>query len=256
MNKHLQNLKKLEFVITYSCTGRCRHCSEGGRVSGAEHIDPVFAADAVIRIAAEYRINEVMTFGGEPLLYPQAVFGIHRAARDAGVDRRVVITNGYFTKDADHLAYVADGLSECGVNDILLSVDAFHQETIPVDAVRNFASMIQSRDIPIRVQPAWLVSSDHDNPYNNKTRELLRSFHGMGIRENEGNVVFCEGNAKKYLSEYFIHTSLKNPYIEDPRDLRCLSFGPGGELFGSNIYSKDVMDILCEYKASDTDVSI
>lgn len=29
MNPYLENLEKIEFVVTYACTGRCRHCSEG-----------------------------------------------------------------------------------------------------------------------------------------------------------------------------------------------------------------------------------
>ena len=51
----------------------------------------------------------------------------------------------------------------------------------------------------MRLQPAWLVSYTDDNPYNRKTRELLDSFQHMEISENEGNIIFPEGNAIKYL---------------------------------------------------------
>ena len=33
--------------MTYACTGRCKHCSEGDHTSCGEHIDPQIAADAV-----------------------------------------------------------------------------------------------------------------------------------------------------------------------------------------------------------------
>ena len=65
MNQYLKNLNKIEFVVTYACTGRCKHCSEGEHTSCGEHIDSQIAADAVRRIAAEYDIKTVMTFGGE-----------------------------------------------------------------------------------------------------------------------------------------------------------------------------------------------
>ena len=54
------------------------------------------------------------------------------------------------------------------MNDLLLSVDAFHQETIPLDVVKQFATEAKRCGIPIRLQPAWLRSTMDDNPYNRK----------------------------------------------------------------------------------------
>ena len=47
MNPYLKNLKKIEFVITNACTGRCKHCSEGDHTACGERIDPETAASAV-----------------------------------------------------------------------------------------------------------------------------------------------------------------------------------------------------------------
>ena len=96
MNPYLKKLNKIEFVVTYACTGRCKHCSEGDHASCGERIDPEIAADAVRKIATEYDIQTVMAFGGEPLLYPDAVYSIISAARESGVSHRQVITNGFF----------------------------------------------------------------------------------------------------------------------------------------------------------------
>ena len=57
MNQYLKNLQKIEFVVTYACTGRCRHCSEGDHTNCGERIDPVIAADAVRKIAAKYDVK-------------------------------------------------------------------------------------------------------------------------------------------------------------------------------------------------------
>ena len=130
MNRYLKNLNKIEFVTTNACTGRCKHCSEGNHTSCGERIDPEIAADAVRKIGGEYDIKTVMTFGGEPLLCPDAVYAIMKTAKELNIPRRQVITNGYFSKNADEIRQVAEGLALCGVNDLLLSVDAFHQETI------------------------------------------------------------------------------------------------------------------------------
>ena len=250
MNQCLKNLNKIEFVVTYACTGRCKHCSEGDHSSCGERIDPQIAADAMRKIVAEYDIKTVMTFGGEPLLYTDAVYAIMTAAKELNIPKRQVITNGYFSKNADKMADVAQRLASCGVNDLLLSVDAFHQETIPLDVVKQFAAEAKKCGIAIRLQPAWLRSAVDDNPYNRKTREILDSFADMGISVNEGNVIFPEGNALKYLAEYFTDKLPENPYVEDPRDVRCLSFEPNGNVLGGNVYERDIMEIIKDYEPS------
>ena len=247
MNQYLKKLNKIEFVVTYACTGRCRHCSEGDHASCGERIDPKIAADAVRKIAAEYDIQTVMTFGGEPLLYTDAVKRIMTAAKELNVPKRQVITNGYFSKSIDKIREVAQLLAACGVNDLLLSVDAFHQETIPPHVVKIFAIEAKTCGIPIRLSPAWLVSAVDDNPYNVKTREILDSFADLDIPVGEGNVIFPEGNALKFLAEYFTDEIPENPYAEDPRDVRCVSFEPNGDVLGGSVYECDIMEIVNNY---------
>ncbi len=246
-NQYLKNLNKIEFVVTYACTGRCKHCSEGEHSSCGERINPQIAADAVRKIAAEYDVKTVMAFGGEPLLYPDAVCAIMTLAKELNIPKRQVITNGYFSKNVEKIRDVAEQLAACGVNDLLLSVDAFHQETIPLDVVKQFAAEAKKCGIPIRLQPAWLVSDTDDNSYNIKTREILDSFADMEIPVGEGNIIFPEGNAMKYLAEYFTDTLPENPYVEDPRDVRCVSFSPNGDILGGNVYERDIMEIIKNY---------
>lgn len=246
-NKYLANLNKIEFVVTDACTGRCKHCSEGDHVACGERIDPQTAFNAVMRVAAEYDIKTVMAFGGEPLLCTDAVYAIMTSARDSGVPRRQVITNGYFSKDVEYISSVARQLADCGVNDLLLSVDAFHQETIPLDTVKIFAAEALKCGIPMRLSPAWLVSREDDNPYNKKTREILKELAELTIPVGEGNVVFPEGNALRYLAEYFAAGAPENPYVDDPEDIRCLSFSANGDVIDGNVYQRDIMQILNDY---------
>ena len=248
MNEYLKNLNKVEFVLTYACTGRCKHCSVGDHNDCTERIDPKIAADAVRKIAAEYGIETVMTFGGEPLLHTEAVYAIMNAAKEMNITRRQVITNGYFSNAPHRIREVAECLAECGVNDLLLSVDAFHMETIPIDTVRLFAYEVKRCGISVRLQPAWLVSSDDKNGYNLETRRILDSFADMGICENDGNVIFPEGNALKYLAEYFPDFRPENPYVEDECDLHCISFSPDGSVLNGNVYRNDITEIMGDYK--------
>ena len=248
-NPYTQNLSRIEFVITYACTGRCKHCSEGEHSADGVHIDGDVAAESIRKTAAQYRIESVMTFGGEPLLYPAEVCKIHAAAREAGIPKRQLITNGFFSRDDGKIQDVAGRLAECSVNDILLSVDAFHQETIPLAPVMSFArAALAAGSQRVRAHPAWLTDQAASNPYNDKTREILSAFSGMGVEISEGNIIFPSGNARKYLKEYFDPgLPQRNPYEEDPRDIRAVCVNPNGDVLGGNIYTKGLTEILANH---------
>ena len=249
MNPYIRNLNKIEFVVTMACTGRCRHCSEGDHDGFTEHIDKTIAVEAVRKICSFYDISTVMTFGGEPLLYPETVCAIHQTAASLGVPKRQVITNGYFSKDRDRIKTVALSLADSGVNALLLSVDAFHQETIPLDTVMLFAEYAINSGIPVKLQPAWLVSAGDPNPYNEKTKEIIRAFEPLHIPLNQGNVIFPSGNALKYLREYFDdNTAPFSPYEEDPEDIKTISIGAKGDVLNGNVYKTDILDIIRTYR--------
>lgn len=249
MNEYLKNLNRIEFVITDSCTGKCKHCSQGSHISSA-HINDERAVQAIYDICGNYKINSLMTFGGEPLLYPETVCKIHSAARKMNIKQRDIITNGYFSKNADRIHRVAEMLAESGVNNICLSVDAFHQETVPLQYVTEFAQAVLKTGVHVYTHPAWLVSVDDNNPYNVKTREILAKFSELGIRQSEGNVIFPRGNALKYLGEYFKDKpQVVNPYYENPKDMKAISFSANGNVLNGNINDQPILEIIDNYRA-------
>lgn len=249
MNKYFENLNRIEFVITYACTGRCKHCSEGEHLALGEHIHDEKAIELVKCVAEKYQIDSLMTFGGEPLIYPETVCAIHSVAKEMKIPKRQLITNGFFSKDIDKIKLVAQNLVQSGVNDILLSVDAFHQETIPIEPVKIFAEEIQKSGVRIRVHPAWLVNKEHDNPYNRKTVKILEKFKESGFQESSGNVIFPGGNALKYLGDYFEPgKEYVSPYAENPKDIHAICVCPNGDVLGNNIYITDILKIFETYE--------
>lgn len=249
MNEYLKNLNRIECVVTNACTGRCKHCSEGNHEGCKDHLSGGIASRAISQICKKYKINSLMVFGGEPLLYPEDVCEIFEAGLKSGIPQREMITNGYFSKDEKRIEEVVAMLTHCGVNDIMLSVDAFHQEIIPIEPVYHFAKCIQEKGVKIEVNPAWLVSEADNNPYNEKTREILEMFLRDGFKLANGNVIWPEGNARIYLSEYFDLSSPSiNPYEDDPKDIRAISFNPDGNVLKGNINDNDILDILEAYR--------
>ncbi|MCM1191007.1 MAG: radical SAM protein [Butyrivibrio sp.] len=249
MNEYVKNLNRLEFVVTMACTGSCKHCSEGDHSSCAGHIDADIAVNVIREVCRNYRIKSLMTFGGEPLLYPDVVCKIHKAAWELGIPQRDLITNGFFTKDSKRIQEVAGALAESGAGRILLSVDAFHQETIPLEPVRYFAECVRETGVSVILNPAWLVSAEDNNPYNVKTREIIEKFEASDIPAGAGNVIFPGGNALRYLGEYFDENKeYASPYEEDSEDIRAISFSPNGDVLNGNVYQKNITDILNEYR--------
>lgn len=248
MNIATSNISRLEFVVTYDCTGNCRHCSEAEHKSSGTFISPEAAARAVTELAGCRELRSVMTFGGEPLLFPETVCAVHRAAAQAGIKKRQLITNGFFSRNIDRIAAVVSSLADSGVNDILLSVDAFHQETIPLGPVRQFALQVLHRGIPLRFHPAWLVSREDNNPYNERTRQILSQFEPLGAPMSEGNIIFPQGNALRYLADYFDKEKRYfNPYAENPGDLHSVSVEPDGSVLGGNINEISIAEIVEGY---------
>lgn len=256
------NLKRIEFVITDACSGRCKHCSNGERTSAGDgSVDAKTTATAIKRLADRFKVESVMTFGGEPLLFADTVCKIHATARDCGIPKRQIITNGYFSRDERKIDKVSEALCASGINDLLLSVDVFHQEYIPLEPVIQFADALLKHSIPsLRVQPAWLVNEEHENPYNAETKRLLKLFSDKGIQANEGNVIFPSGNALKYLAEWFsplgeVSLSVPGgsaPYTSRLDAIDCFGINPNGDvnlcsIMIGNIYRQNVLDIVNDY---------
>ena len=261
MNPYL-DINRLEFILTDRCTGRCKHCSVGDRVlhPRGTHVPKDAAVRAVRELADLYDVQSVMTFGGEPLLYPEVACAIHRMAADSGIPKRQIITNGFFSRDMAHIRDVAHALAEAGVNDLLLSVDGFHQETIPLDLVRYFARAVKAAGIEkARFSPAWVVNEDFDCPENTRTREVLAALADTGLPVHEGNDIFLAGNAVEHLAHYYPPAKLNMtdccgsmPYTEPLTHQTSLSIEPNGDVTVcgfviGNICRESMRDIVARY---------
>lgn len=261
MNPYL-NINRLEFILTQHCTGRCRHCSAGEMVAHPKgtHVPMEASVRAVRELAEMYEMQSVMTFGGEPLLYPEVTCAIHRAATEGGIPKRQLITNGFFSRDEGRICEVVQALADAGVNDVLISVDAFHQETIPLEPVRYFALSMKSAGIEkVRFSPAWVVNESFNFPENTRTREILASLADTGIPVGEGNDIFMAGNAIEHLSHYYPPAKLavqdccgSMPYTEPLTSQTSLSIEPSGDVticgfVIGNVCTETMRDIVARY---------
>lgn len=258
-------LKRLEFIITYACSSNCKHCSLGEKLKTGGHLSAEKMKGILGKLHNYYDLESVMCFGGEPLLFYKDVEGIMEEM--GNVPKKQIITNGYFNKNRAETERAVWGLNRAGVTDILLSVDVFHQETIPLEVVLEFAGMVVRYGIPIKVHPAWLVHKEHNNRFNETTKELLTGFINMGIPVSSGNNITPTGNAIKYLNEFYSDVKPNMnfkcgeiKYTPNLDRVDTVTIGPGGEVLIcgikiGNIFERDIINILNDYNPRDNPIS-
>jgi hypothetical protein len=123
--------------------------------------------------------------------------------------------------------------SLCEKGEVLFRIDPATYQAAYDQAVANVAAA-----------EAFVLQSEVADEQNKKDVER---FAALEIPVGEGNVVFPEGNAARYLAAYFTDSRPRNPYEEDPWDVRCLSVSSNGDLLDGNLYRQDVLDILTQY---------
>ena len=204
-----------------------------------------------------------MTFGGEPLLFPEVVCAIHEAAKDCGIGRREIITNAGYPRSEIEFRVLANRLAESGVTHAAVSVDSFHQEYIPVSIVEHNVRALLDAGITIDWNPCWVISEKHKNPWNERTREVMSELAHIAIpavTELDGNIVQPGGNALKWLSDFMPSRSLAPdgvcedvPYAGRLDQVTSISIEPDGKILAckefpiGNAGQSDVIDILQNY---------
>jgi hypothetical protein len=257
------DLHRLEFAVTYRCNSHCKHCQVGqaARSSQPVALDAEMAVRVVRQVAAAYKLRSLMTWGGEPLLFPDTVCAIHRAAAEQGIAHRSLLTNAGVPRSEEAFRDVAHRLADSGVNAVCISVDAFHQEYIPLQVVeRNARALVEAGIDDLMWNPCWVVSRGHDNPWNRRTRAILDALAHLPVREDEGNVVQPDGNALRWLRDYLppkialpSGTCGDMPYTGPLDDIDCVSIEPDGDievcwgLYIGNAGQDDVVEVLRGY---------
>jgi sulfatase maturation enzyme AslB (radical SAM superfamily) len=255
-------MNRIEFAVTYLCNGGCKHCySIQGKERFPEHIDKSIAVEIVRKVGKKYNPESIMTFGGEPLLFPEIVCAIHKEAMNVGIPIREVITNGYWSRDTEKIREIAKDLAESRVNSIIISVDAFHQEHVPLDIVRKTAEACLEAGIEdISWNPCWVLSEDTDNQYNQKTKSILKELEDLPIRNSGGNLMEPDGLALVNLKE-FLPLKRKIPAAKcgdmpytDPLDsVKGIYVEPDGEIavckdfYIGNASKTDIVNLIESY---------
>jgi len=124
-------------ITNYFCTSRCRHCLYNCSPNrGKEYIDSEIAEKCFIRIL-ELGCRSVHIGGGEPMLRPEKMENILKAANRVGMGIDYVETNSSWFKNAESAVNVLERLITNGLSTLLISISPFHNEFIPFSKVKG-----------------------------------------------------------------------------------------------------------------------
>ena len=169
-------------------------------------------------ITSNYVVEEVGFFGGEPLLNFNLLVSLIEEVKRFNIPKIGLPTNGFWGKNDLTAMKYALKLKEAGLNRIGFSVDAFHQEFIPLDVVRRAIKAAHEVGIEwIGLVSQNLGPENENNQFNEQTKNitdiLSKKFEFCEVINSELQV---RGRAANQLREYF-------PMMTIPSD-RCLIF--------------------------------
>ncbi len=118
-----------------------------------------------------------------------------------GIPKRDLITNCFFSKDSNRIREVVKNLEDSGVYQILLSVDAFHQETIPIEPVKVFAECVTKSKIKIKLSPVCR------GEYIKHLRKLC-SWRNQSYQSKLNTVTALEHIEIRYISLLFVGSKI------------------------------------------------
>ncbi len=178
MNELSARTLSLGLHVTDRCNARCLHCAYncGPDVEGKMKL-----ADATryVKEAVALDVQLVCISGGEPMMYPRLVEAITSECGRLAVPEVWLFTNGFWANNAPVARETIENLKSQGLKKLLLSVDAFHQEYIPLESIRNAIEASIEVDLEVGIDARFVGDPDDKNEHNEATRSYLNSLGSL-----------------------------------------------------------------------------
>jgi len=218
------HLKSVDLLLTFECPSQCKHCSyrAGPHRKGIMELEAV--KDWLKTLADTQPLESVTIHGGEPFLYLDLLAAIIEYVKDLNIEKRWVITNGYWAERDEDSKRILSKLKNFGLRGITFSVDAFHQEYIPFDCVRRGIDSAVAVGFDTITVDSYYLAKNRENEYDKTTmhcQEELKSIHGVVFSSYNADF---EGRAADMLIQ---HATLRD---EIPGGVCHLPFWIGGDL--------------------------
>lgn len=196
------NLKGIGIYLTYQCNASCSHCAYGSEPSLKNVIDEKDVEVAFETINQLGQLQTVKILGGEPTLYMERLLRVIELARTYGATNIIVITSGWWGKRQARAQTIVTSLKQAGLSLLLISVDSFHTQYIPLEHVKGAVQAAADGGMRYCVLMNLLESIHADNQYDRQTREMIQELLQLSIPIVPGKVTYL-GRAVELLSPMY-----------------------------------------------------
>jgi hypothetical protein len=180
-------------ITNYFCTSRCGHCLYNCSPQWEKEYITAETAEKNLQAVRSLGCRSIHIGGGEPLLRPDGLAAVLKAADDQGIAVEYVETNSSWFKDRESAVDLLTDLRSRGLSTLLVSISPFHNEHIPFFKVKGVIEA--ARHAGVGIFP-WVTDfvSDLSQLDSQKTHSLAE-FSG----------IFGRDYPLQVLERYWIH---------------------------------------------------
>lgn len=129
-------------ITNYNCTAECRHCMFASSPDCKKNYMTKERASEVAALLAQAGTISVHIGGGEPFMDFDGLCLLIQALTRHGVGIDYIETNGYWAKDEALARRRLEVLKRLGVYTIMVSVDPFHIEYVPLERPLRLVTLL------------------------------------------------------------------------------------------------------------------
>jgi len=230
------NIRRLEFTLTTKCNSQCIYCQADASPQKTEVMSLEGIRNYLDEAVSVSNLESFMVFGGEPMLFPDQAISAFEKAHKQGIPKISMLTNGVWGKTEQNAKELAFRMKKSGLDILGISVDAFHQQFIPLEYPQRAALASTHAGIAeVTWNVAVVESLNGKNKYDRNTAKILKLLEPVGI-EAHVHKVLPVGRATRNLRRYLKRESLQGPCMGDPilenslTSPECITIEPSGEV--------------------------
>ncbi len=152
-------------ITNYVCTASCRHCMFGSSPSRPKDFISVDMSQKVAKTLKDAGTYSVHIGGGEPFMNFEALCSLIKALNKYNIGVDYIETNAFWFKDDAFVLDRLNTLKSLGVTSVMVSVDPFHIEFVPLERAIRLCVLLDKCDFEYFV---W-------------KEQYLRKFIALGI---------------------------------------------------------------------------
>ena len=154
----------LALMLGYDCNAKCRCCLWGDMLSRGPRIDVKEARGWIEEACGELNVQILGFSGGESFLYQDEMIELAEYAKSRYNVPSAASTNGFWAKSPEIAERILLRMRAAGLSQLLLSVDDFHQEHVPLERIKNAFEVARKLGI-VSVLQCLVTKNSHKLAY-------------------------------------------------------------------------------------------